>query len=65
MKDLQQELNIIYDTMQKLELVQMVLLDQDLDDEVKELIKIKHSLNKKYIEVNNKLYDLKQKEKGL
>ena len=57
MKDLQTQLNILYDTIQKLKLVELVLLDNDLDDEVKELIKIKHSLETKLIDINNKLYD--------
>lgn len=61
MKDLQTQINILYDTIQKLKLVELVLLDNDLDDEVKELIKIKHSLEAKLIDINNKLYDEKHK----
>lgn len=57
MKDLQTQLNILYDTIQKVKLVELVLLDNDLDDEVKDLLKVKHSLEAKVIEVNNKLYD--------
>lgn len=56
MKDLQNQINILYDTVQKIKLIELVLLDNDLDDEVKEIIKIKHSLNEKIIEINNKLY---------
>lgn len=62
MKDLQTQLNILYDTIQKVKLVELVLLDNDLDDEVKEIIKIKHSLNEKVIEINNKLYEENKKE---
>lgn len=62
MKDLQQDLNIIFGTMQEMELMEKVLLEYDLDDEVKELIKIKSSLNKKYIEINNKLYNQIKKD---
>lgn len=63
MKDLQTQLNILYDTIQKVKLVELVLLDNDLDEEVKEIIKIKHSLNAKVIEINNKLYDENQNKK--
>ena len=62
MKDLQTQLNILYDTIQKVKLVELVLLDNDLDSEVKDLIKVKHSLEAKVVEINNKLYD---KQKGL
>ena len=61
MKDLQTQLNILYDTIQKVKLVELVLLDNDLDDEVKDIIKIKHSLNAKAIEINNKIYDENKK----
>ena len=62
MKDLQTQLNILYDTIQKVKLVELVLLDNELDEEVKDIIKIKHSLNAKVIEINNKLYDEKKKD---
>ena len=61
MKDLQTQLNILYDTIQKVKLVELVLLDNDLDEEVKDIIKIKHSLNEKVIEINNKIYDENKK----
>lgn len=63
MKELQTQLNILYDTIQKVKLIELVLLDNDLDEEVKNIIKIKHSLNEKLIEVNNKIYDENKKNK--
>lgn len=57
MKDLQTQVNILYDTIQKVKLVELVLLDNDLDEEVKDLVKIKHSLNEKMVELNNQLYE--------
>lgn len=62
MKDLQTQLNILYDAMQKVKLVELVLLDNDLDNEVKDIIKVKHSLNAKILEINNKLYEENKKE---
>lgn len=58
----QEQINILYDAMQKVKLVELVLLDNDLDEEVKDIIKVKHSLNKKINELNNKLYDENKKE---
>lgn len=60
MKDLQTQINILYDTIQKVKLVELVLLDNNLDEEVKDIIKVKHALNKKINEINNKLYDQKR-----
>lgn len=57
---LEEQLNILYDTLQKVKLVEMVLLNNDLDEEVKDIIKVKNSLNSKILEINNKLYDQKK-----
>ena len=54
MKDLQTQMNILYDTIQKVELIEMVLHSNDLDEEYKQLLKIKGSLIEKLEEIKNK-----------
>ena len=58
---LEEQLNILYDTLQKVKLVELVLINNDLDEEVEDIIKVKNSLNRKIIEINNKLYDQNKK----
>ena len=60
MKALEQ-LNMVYDSMKKLEIVEKVMLTVDMDNEVQDLIKIKQALNSKLIELNNKVYEENKK----
>lgn len=55
----QEKINMAYDSLNKLELIEKVFLELDL--EVNDLIKAKHDLNAKMIELNNQVYDEKKK----
>lgn len=52
----EQKLNIMYDSLQKVKVVESVLAYEGMD-EVKDLIKVKHSLTRKINELSNQLYD--------
>lgn len=54
-----EKLNMAYDSLNKLELIEKVLLE--LDVEVNDLIKVKHDLNAKMVELNNQAYEEKKK----